>query len=490
MPKSPNTAPQPEHAEQAILRDIPWDRRLKALGWSVSSIADQQAPLSADMRLLGSFEPNETYWAAAEGNYRLLHTFGGSKSHVEIDYYPASPDPDRLDQDPHQDEPIVRFTATIPNEHAESSQEQYEYNLQYEHGSSAGRQDVRLDETQQDADGLRQINRFLSQVSKELPERPDATVPSTQNTRELISDEHRLEAADRFLFVDDPKVVDDDDQKTVVRERLAAATAMEEQEIARAAAAELLKHGVQLGTDPTKQEQPGIEAQYRRMQTELAAMYERNAQNKGKRGDPVGGAGRNLTHEPSTAEALAQRRLRAAPATLKFPEAKIPSDGLTKIPKDHFMVFIARSPLTNLGRERYVDRNTIVAMAGPGTEFSTPFFGWRNSQYRIDPADRDVTFEQPSHESSAADTGAIIRTGLREQQGKGHIERVLLVGPGDNVVMTRHDRTQAVEHLVSNIGGLIYIDGKPVSRRQAAKLQKRLTRLVGRKAGENLVKSS
>ena len=107
MPKQPNTAPQPEHAEQATLRDISWDRRLKALGWSVSAIADQQAPLSVDMRLKGSFEPNETYWAAADGNYRLLHVFRGSKSHVEIDYYPASPDPDRLDQDPHQHEPIV-----------------------------------------------------------------------------------------------------------------------------------------------------------------------------------------------------------------------------------------------------------------------------------------------------------------------------------------------------------------------------------------------
>ena len=181
--------------------------------------------------------------------------------------------------------------------------------------------------------------------------------------------------------------------------------------------------------------------------------------------------------------------MRAAPASLMYPEGKVPSEGLTEIPEDHVMIFIASSPLSSLQREKYSHRNTIVAMAGPGTKFTTPFISWQSSRYQVDPTDRDVTFAPPSSAVSAVSTDVKMRTGLREQQSEMRIERALLVGPGDNIVMTRHNRAQAVEHLVSNVGGRIYIDGKPVSGRQAAKLQKRLTRLVG-KAGEDLVQPS
>lgn len=488
MTKAPNTAPQPEHAEQDELRD--WGRHLRMTGHHITAVANRQTPLKADMLNPGSGEPNEVYWSGTDGNYRMLHVFRGASSHVEIDYYPPSPDPDDMTQDPHKDEPIIRFTATIPVDHAEPDERRYSFTLEYEYGADASPQavqpDVQLDETQIDVDGYRQLSAFLRQVDQALPDRPDASTPSTRHTRGVISSEHRLPNADVYTLVESPTA---DATGKELREQQETATFTEELEIARAAAAELLRHGVELGTDPTRQEQPGIEAQYQRMQTELAAIHERNTRNAGRRGKPSGAAGRKSSGELESAEELAQRHLREAPASLSFPEVKISPEGLTEIPEDHHMVFITDRPLTALGRERYTSRNTIVAMAGPGTVFTAPFFGWKNAQYHVDPADRDVTFEQPTSGVSAASTRAKIRTGLREQQGDMYIDRILLVGPGDNIVMTRQNHTRAVEHLVSNVGGRVYIDGKPVSGRQVSKLQKRLSRLAG-ESGEDLVKTT
>lgn len=471
--ENPNVSP-PQEPDQ----ERRWKLLTGILRDNISQVAWQQAPLKSKLDTVGATEPNETYWSADSGNYRVLHAFTGQTSHVEIDYYPASPDIESVQTDPNADEPIIRLRAELVPSHADG---QSEFSLLYERGAKASQPDeqVEVNEDTKDAEALKSINQFMRQVFADLPEEPDGTMPSARNIRGVVSDEHDLQYTDGFLFVDS-----EEDDRDLIRRRKVAAEAIEELEIGRAAARELCRIGVVLRTDSPGVEQAGIDVQYERMQTELAAMHERNTKNV-EVAEWSPGAGRELIDQPATAEKIAQQARRSDFSTYEDVvgiEPRIPKEGLSEVPKDHIMLFVTATPLGMLGREKYKYRNTISAVASEGVRFRDRFFSWkkRGSHYAPeDPDAVDATFDKTDSGTITTRTGVEMRTRLRDKEElRGmDIERIMLIGPGDNVVMTARNKEGALEHLVSNIAGELYVDGKKVSGKRLKKLHKRLERL-------------